>query len=52
MRKQSRCKRNRAPIVFAFGLGIIIATFLPYKAMMLILGIVLILLACTYAKIR
>lgn len=50
MRKQSRCKRNRAPIVFAFGLGIIFATFLPYKAMMLILGIVLILLACTYTK--
>ncbi|MEE1143806.1 MAG: hypothetical protein UHT63_00425 [Acutalibacteraceae bacterium] len=52
MRRKPHCKKDRAPIVFAFGLGIIIATFLPYKAMMLILGIVLILLGCAYAKCR
>ncbi len=50
MRKRPCRNKNRAQTVCAFGLGIIIATFLPYKVLMLILGITLMLLGFAYMK--
>lgn len=50
MRKRPCRNKNRAQALCAFGLGIIIATFLPYKALMLVLGITLMLLGFAYMK--
>ncbi len=52
MRRGRPPKRNKkkAHYIFCFTFGVIVATFFPYKAIMLILSVILILLGIAYCR--